>query len=178
MMKQIKETIALMGGDYSNEDARTLADEVLNFLIERSKAGKGKDGKPFPGYSKAYMNSLDFKIAGKKPGRVDLTLSGEMLDSLKVLIANKNKIVIGYDKGDPVNGKAEGNILGTYGKDKPNPSKARNFMDLSAKELSAIISKLDILPSDTQNSINKQSDIAARNMINNLDFSIEEDESA
>jgi hypothetical protein len=175
-MGQVKTTIVL-GSEFDNEEAKVIADEVLSYIVERSKSGKGKDGKAFPAYSKSYINSLDFKIAGKKASKIDLTLSGEMLDSLKVLMANKNKIVIGYEKGDPVNNKAEGNILGSYGGE-PNPKKARNFLELSGKELTKIIEQLDILPADVQQSISRASNDSAQRMIDNLKFEIDEEESA
>lgn len=110
---------------------------MVDFIVERTKEGKGRDGKPFPGYSESYKRSLDFKIAGKG-STVDLTLTGEMLDTLKVLDAKKGKIVIGFEADDPVNDRAEGNILGSYGGD-PNPKKARNFLDVSDKEVANIL---------------------------------------
>ena len=61
-----------------------------------------------------------------------------MLDTLKVLETKKGQIVIGFDKDDPVNDRAEGNILGSYGGD-PDPKKARNFLDVSDKEIANIL---------------------------------------
>lgn len=85
------------------------------------------------------MESLDFEIAGKD-STVDLTLTGEMLDTLQVLSAQRGEIVIGFPEDSDVNGRAEGNILGSYGGD-PNPSRARNFLDVSEKEISKIASQ-------------------------------------
>lgn len=173
-MSWIKKEI-LIPNDYSSDDAETMAEEILNFIIERSKKGNGSDGEKFPGYSDSYKKSLDFKIAGKS-SKVDLTLSGEMLDSLEVLSAKKGKIVIGFEKGSDMNARAEGNILGSYGQSKPNPSKARNFMELSNNELSKIIKSLDILPRDVQNKIAKEAKKGAIEMIDKFQFDLQEEE--
>jgi hypothetical protein len=165
-------TIIPLSSEIETEEARLIAEELLNYIVDRTKAGKGQDGKPFPGYSPEYKKSLDFKIAGKSPGKVDLTLTGEMLDSLKVLIAQRGKIVIGYDQGDPINGKAEGNILGSYG-GAPNPGKARDFMAVSGKEIRKVIDSLDAQPLATQKSISNQSKIAADRMVSNMLFSLD-----
>lgn len=133
------------------------------------------DGEKFPGYSAAYKNSLNFKLAGKT-SKVNLTLSGEMLDSLEILQAKRGKIVIGYQKDSEMNGRAEGNILGTYGTNTPNPSKARNFMELSDNELSKILRGLDILPRDIQNQIARDAKAGAIEMIDKFQFDVSEDE--
>ena len=122
---------------YNQRTAKTIANDLLEFIVDRTKQGKGKDGKDFPDYSKTYKESVDYRIAGKD-GTVDLTLSGEMLDSLTVLSAGRGQIVLGYPEGDPNNGKAEGNILGSYG-GQPNKKRARNFLDLSEKEIASIL---------------------------------------
>lgn len=171
--KQIK-TQFLLPSDYSDDDANTVAEEVLNYLIERTKSGKGSDGKKFPGYSESYKKSLAFHIAGKT-NKVDLTLSSEMLESLKILKASNGKVEIGYPKGSDMNGRAEGNIIGSYG-GKPNESKARNFLELSAKELRNIIKGLDIIPREIQNEIGKTAKATAEDIINGFDFNLEEDE--
>lgn len=165
----------LLPSDYSDGDAQTVAEEILNFIVERSKAGKGSDGEKFPGYSKSYKESLDFKIAGKS-SKVNLTLSGEMLDSLEVLQARKGKIVIGFSKGSEMNARAEGNILGSYGQSSPNPSKARNFMELSNNELSKILKKVDVLPREVQNEISRAAKKGAIDIIDNFQFDIEEEQ--
>lgn len=169
-MSWIKKEI-LLPNDYSADDAQTVAEEILNFIVERTKKGKGSDGEPFPGYSKSYKDSLEFKIGGKS-NKVDLTLSGEMLDTLEVLQAKKGKIVIGFPSGSEMNGRAEGNILGTYGSSKPNSSKARNFMELSNNELSKILKSLDVLPREIQNQIAKDAKKGAIDIIDKFQFDV------
>lgn len=126
---------------YSEEERVALGIEIIDAIIERSKSGKDKKNKDFKSYSKSYMKSFDFKLAGKgkKP---NLTLSGEMLNSLTVLDTADGEITIGIPEDDALNNaKAEGNITGSYGKPKGDPSKARDFMGIAAKDLKEITDK-------------------------------------
>lgn len=127
---------------FSSDDAEAIAEELVDYIIERTKKGHGADGK-FPGYSDSYKKSFEFKVAGKSPGKVNLTLSGEMLDSLSVISATSGEIVIGYEDDDPNSDKAEGNILGSYGGE-PDDSKARNFLEVKEEEVARIIRRVAI----------------------------------
>jgi len=113
---------------------RALATELIDYIIRRTKSGKNNKGAMFPKYSEGYVNSLDFKIAGKKRRPVNLTLSGDMLASIKLLREKRDWFEIGLPAGDPDNGKAEGNQLGSYG-DAPKRSRARPFLDFKGEEI-------------------------------------------
>lgn len=106
--------------------------------MDRTQRGIDKNGKKFPAYSKEYVKSLDFKNAGKSKGRVDLQLSGDMLAAITLLEAKKNRIVVGFEKGAEENGRAEGNILGSYGGE-PDPKKARDFLGIQPRKLRELI---------------------------------------
>lgn len=120
-----------------------LADLVIEHIVERTQNGFDKDGRAFPRYSKEYINSLDFKNAGKSKSKVDLQLSGDMLAALDLLSHRKGKLVIGFENHTPENAKAEGNILGSYGRD-PNPAKARDFLGIQDKKLNELIDYIGI----------------------------------
>lgn len=162
------------GKKISTKVTEVIASDIIDFIIERTKSGKGMDGERFPGYSSEYKKSLEFKIAGKT-NKVDLTLSGEMLDSLEIIEAKSGKIKIGYSKSNDMSGRAEGNILGSYG-GKPNASKARNFLELSPKELSRIIQKVGELPESVQVDISKAAKQGALDIVDNFTFSIDEEQ--
>jgi len=109
-------------------------DEVIDYIKGRTKEGTGvkKTGRgfslvSFPAYSKEY---------GKK-GTVDLTVDGDMLDSIEAFNKKRTSAEIGYKSNNPQAGKAEGNITGSYGKS-PNKKKARNFLGLNAQEIKAL----------------------------------------
>lgn len=129
--------------DYSPLEREAISERIIEFVIKRTQESKDFEGNRFPKYSKAYKNSLDFKIAGKT-GKVDLTLSGEMLNSIVKLNDRAGSITIGFEDGDPNNGKAEGNIKGTYGSSVPNPAKARRFLGISDNDLDDILSEFPI----------------------------------
>lgn len=123
----------------TKQERLEVADLVIERIVDRTLKGKDKDGNPFPKYSKEYIKSLDFKNAGKSAGRVDLTLSGDMLAALTLLKDQEGKIKVGFEKGSEENGKADGNIRGTYGSDTPNKKKARPFLGISQQELKNIL---------------------------------------
>lgn len=140
MTKQQKFSIDIPDG-YSADDLEAMGSDIVQFIRDRCavgmgvrKRGRGFQTYPFPEYTPEYR---DFK--GQR--RVDLVLSGDMLDALSVLKIDKDKmkIVIGYEAGDEINGKVEGNVTGSYGKDAANPKKARNFLGITGEELNAII---------------------------------------
>lgn len=116
-----------------------IADLVIEFIVDRTQRGKDVNGEPFVKYSPAYQKSLDFVNAGKKKGmKPNLTLSGDMLAALAILDEKDGKIVVGYEKGSDEEGRAEGNILGSYGGE-PDKKKARPFLGIKPDQLKKII---------------------------------------
>lgn len=118
-----------------------IAEDIIEHIKDRTESGVGfKDGKDyrFPKYSKQYINSTDFKNAGKSAGSVDLTLSGDMLASIELLNHGDGFLLIGFEKGSEENAKADGNIRGTYG-GKMRRNKARPFLGITRKDLKEIL---------------------------------------
>lgn len=133
--------VAIPDGLTSDQRQR-LADLIIDQIIRRTEDGLDKRGKPFAPYSKAYVKSLDFKNAGKSKGSVNLTLSGDMLASLKLLDDASGRLRIGFDRGSDENARADGNIRGTYGADSPKKGKARDFLGISKGELRSLVSEV------------------------------------
>lgn len=143
MAEQQKFTVKV-SKNYSDTERVAIGLDIIDHIIKRSKAGKDKNNKNFPGYSEGYTDSFDFKLAGKGKN-VNLTLSGEMLNSIEILETKKGEITIGIPKDDDFNNaKAEGNIKGTYGQSSPIRGKKRDFMGISRKDLSSIKSDYPI----------------------------------
>lgn len=115
---------------------------MLNFIRDRSRnKNLDKNNRKFAPYSKSYKGSLDFKIGGKSASNVDLTLSGELLDSLDLISDTSGSLLIGHHKNDTqLNGKAEGNIKGTYG-NKSQVTKGRDYLGITKKDLTEILKK-------------------------------------
>jgi hypothetical protein len=119
------------------KDRVALSDAIIEYIKQRTLDGLDKNLEPFNKYTKAYA---DFKGVGVND--VDLTFSSEMLSDLKLLSHKKGEVIIGYEKGSTSNGKADGNIRGTYGKPFP-VTKGRDFLGISQEELSALEDTID-----------------------------------
>lgn len=121
--------------DYTPADRERLAREVIDFIRERTtEQNRGvKNGRnfKFPAYSESYIKSSAFQKAGKSKGRVDLKLTGEMLDSIKLISHKKGSVLIGFENGSFANDKAEGN------------AKKRPFLDITQRDLDKIIKDVD-----------------------------------
>jgi hypothetical protein len=128
---------------YAPSDREAIASDIRQYIIDRTATGVGVKGEgrrarlyDFPEYTPAYRNF-------KGPGNVNLRLSSEMLDAMEVLSVGRDSVLIGYENGTEQNDKAEGNITGSYGKPKPNPRKARNFLGMTTTELESILAAYD-----------------------------------
>ena len=128
---------------YSPLERQAIAQDVIDFIIKRTRESKDKDNKSFPGkYSKEYISSADYKISGKpKSGKpINLSLTREMLNELSFLSQKSGEITVGYNKSDDaLNGKVEGNRLGTYGQSSTIPGKARDCLGITQKDLKTIL---------------------------------------
>lgn len=131
----------------SAADRETIADDIMDFIRDRTKDGKSWRNRDFAGYSEAYTKSLNFKIAGKSKRDVNLTQSGDTLGALTMLDHSDGKIRIGFEKGSKENGIADGNIRGTYGHSKPVGPK-RDFLGITKGDLSRILDKFTVEDSE------------------------------
>lgn len=89
-----------------------IAQDLLDKILERAESGVDINGKRFKGYSKQYINSDSFKAFGKDPSKVNLRLTGDMLELLDVIQSSPDEVVLGWtDVGEAK--KAYGHIEGT-----------------------------------------------------------------
>jgi hypothetical protein len=161
--------------DYGPLERQAIAQEVIDFIVKRTRDGKNIDGRAFPGYSKAYKDSFNYKF--KSGGTVDLTLSGEMLDSIKLISQKPGKVIIGFDRGDnKLNGKAEGNQLGTYGSDTPKRGKARPFLGIKDTDLKAILKKYPPEKAEERATETLSAKAEAGDLADGIDYTLEVDD--
>jgi len=96
------------GVDLRGKDSlkQALGQAIIDKMVTRTEAGEGmRFGSAGIGqkvklkspYSKPYTESLDFKAAGKRKHKVNMTLTGDMLGSIDVLSIKGNTIEIGID---------------------------------------------------------------------------------
>lgn len=143
---------------YSPTERIAIGEEIVRKIRERTLKGIDKDNEKFHKYSKAYAGSLNFKLAGKSKSNVNLKLSGDMLASLAVLSHSAGSVMVGFENGTTENGKADGNIRGTYGH--PTPiGPGRDFLGLPKKEIDAILSKYP--RDDKEESLSRAQEIIA-----------------
>lgn len=109
-----------------------LGQALMDQMIERTQGGKDREGKSFKRYSKQYRNSDEYKASGKS-GRVNMTLTGDMLGLLDIKDQSDNTITLGWDDSDEA-AKAHGHITG----DPNGPKVRRDFFGLNDSDISRV----------------------------------------
>lgn len=130
---------------FNAEQRAEVAEQVMEFIIDRSKKGYNVRGVDWAGKAGQYTEAYAKRKGVSEGGPVDLSLSHDMLDGMRYFssLSPRGQITIGYQKGTQLERKAEGNILGTYGKQSPIPGKARPFLDILQRDLKKIISEVE-----------------------------------
>jgi hypothetical protein len=123
----------LTGADLTKFPAlrQSLVQDILDKIVERTKKKSiGWTGVKFPKYSTSYTKTDEFKAFGKT-NKVNLTLTGGMLDLMDETSATKTTAVLGWDDDDEA-AKAHGHITGSVGK-------TRDFFGVSKSEMDKIL---------------------------------------
>lgn len=145
MPKNIASETIKIPKKYNALERRAISLDIINYVRNRTKKAKGEGPKgwtpPANKYSKQYKESKDFKLKPDQSGKVNLTLTGDMLTAVKMTGSKSGELKIGVPLGSSEWGKAKGNILGTYGKNTGRTSKARPFLKLTKEEIKKILSK-------------------------------------
>lgn len=140
--EEVSQTIDLnkiIGEDISNDETLVsrIGQSIIEYMEERVDKGIGKGGvKPLKSpYSKEYVDSLDFKAAGKSKNNINMKLSGDMMASVDILKTDGAKITIGIDD-DLQAAKAYGHMTDFKG----HPTldglgNKREFFGVTSKEL-------------------------------------------
>lgn len=141
MANKWTKTIVDLPKTYTPIERVAIAQDIVDYIVERTKAGKGPGNQKWSGsagkYSAAYQKSFEFRASGKSKD-VNLKLSGDMLDAIGIISERAGKVTVGVTDSSQ-EGKAEGNIRGTYGKASAIKGKARPFLELTDSELKKIL---------------------------------------
>lgn len=105
-----------------------IGNDIVSFIEARTNQGLDRFNRPFKKYAESYINSLDFKLAGKTPQQVNLRLTGDMHASLRVLSHGPGFIKIGFPGMSDENDKA-----------KWNAEKGRDLLGIMPKDLAYIL---------------------------------------
>lgn len=128
----------ITGVDLSDQEdlKQAIAQEIIDKIVERSKAGEDIRGASFKPYKSSYKKSEAFSAFGKGDN-VNMTLSGDMLASIQVLDTTGNEIKIGFESGDALNNAKAFNHMEavTAGAQK------RQFFGMSKSSVSDIINR-------------------------------------
>ncbi len=130
--------------DFTPEQRAELAEKVIEAIQHRTKMGYNVYGRDWSGDAGRYTEAYAKKKGVSPGGPVDLALSHDMIEAIQYFPgqSGSGQITIGFKAGTKVERKAEGNILGTYGKAEPNPKKARPFLDILQKDLRELINEV------------------------------------
>ena len=132
-MAQQKKTLKIPK-DLTPSERIELSDDIIDLIVKRTQRGRDVNNSKFKPYSKEYAAAK-----GVSRGSVDLTVTGDMLDAVKLLTHRSGSITIGIEKGATdrngvdLNAKAEGN-------QKVN---GREFIGLTQADLDNLIDRLD-----------------------------------
>lgn len=93
----------LLGVSFAGERALRLAiaQKVIDHIIERTQSGADLNGKTFKPYSSEYKESAEYKIL-KSGGKVNMTLTGNMLGDIDVLSDGPNTIHYGFEDPEEI----------------------------------------------------------------------------
>ena len=113
-VSQVLDVAKIFGIKKADESLKqAVAQWAIEKIRDRTRSGKDAFGNSMGKYSESYKNSDAFKAAGKT-NRVDLYLTGEMLETIDVISSKGNEIEIGWND-DTNNGKAYGHQTGFDG---------------------------------------------------------------
>ena len=114
----------------NSEFKKILGQRIVDTIVQRTQDEKiNANSRSMGTYSKTYKESLIFQIYKAGESQVNLTLTGEMLESL-VHEPSQFKIVVTMEESQ--RGKAHGHITGKLGKHAR--AKPRQFLGLPKKE--------------------------------------------
>jgi phage gpG-like protein len=97
-------------GEFKTIYGQRLVDQI----VDRTQDSLDKNGKPLGTYKASYKDTVIFKLYKGNKQTVDLTLTGDMLSSLRAR-PKGNYIIINLE-GEENRSKAQGHISGIYGK--------------------------------------------------------------
>ena len=131
-------TIAFISPNFDFDTRRAIGQSLIDYIRRRAKAGRGANNQPMGGpdgdnrYSPNYTKTPEFKAAGKSKGRVNMTLTGDLLDDLVILDASvAGRIEIGPEQTENKN-KA------TWLREK-----GYDFLTLTQDEVNTVVRRFD-----------------------------------
>jgi hypothetical protein len=129
----------ILGVDLSADPglANDIGGAIVDYIVKRAGDNKGIGGKALPApYSEEYASSPEFKQFGKSKNKVNMRLTGDMLNAVDVLGFDGSVLTVGIENDQAP--KAHGHMTG---KDGQVPAMKREWFGLTKPELKEITSK-------------------------------------
>jgi hypothetical protein len=124
--------VVFIDPNYDTSTRRQIGEAIVSYVVDRTQSGKGIDGESFGKYADTYKSTDEFKIAKSGESKVNLTLTGEMLSTLRVLdIGTPGRIEIGYNDGE----ESDKSVW--------MKEKGYDFMGVSDRELESILADFE-----------------------------------
>lgn len=122
-MTEVSQTIDLsqfLDADYTEADKLSIGQKLIDKMVERVESGQGlkfderanaTKVKLKSPYSKMYVDSVDFKAAGKAKNKVNMQLTGDMLADITVEPLDGAKVKITFNDETQI-AKAYNHMIG------------------------------------------------------------------
>jgi hypothetical protein len=86
---------SLLGPLATREDMESLGKLLIERIRRRTLAGQDAEGQPFAGYSAGYAKRKSDALGTT---RVDLQISGELLNNLTVVDVTERRVTLGWKR--------------------------------------------------------------------------------
>jgi hypothetical protein len=161
----------ILGLDVSRNEGlkRALGERFLRRIQERTEENTSRTGKTFKKYSDVYVDSLDFKAAGKSEDDVNLKLTGDMLGLMQVNAKDNSNIVEISWESDNERAKAFNHVTG-------DTVPKRDFFGLPSIDVKEIKNEFRSEIRDIKRSRGRNRDTAILNLIKRIESAFDDGE--
>lgn len=118
-----------------------IALNTIDYIIQRTESGLNVRGNSFKEYPESYKKSESFEAFSKSSGDVNLTLEGNMLNSINTIEASGNYFKVGFTD--------ELNTLKAYNHNTGDTVRKREFFGINKKEMNEILSEYQYIIDDS-----------------------------
>jgi len=163
---EISQTIDLSDyiGDLADDPSirEAIAQDIIDHIVDRAKNGKSINNQNLKKYDKDYVSSTTFKAYDKSPGEINMTLTGQMLDSVGVIESFGPMIKIGIDDPDQAPKAYNHQVGDTLPK--------REWFGVRDKEIEEIVASYIEEYGETKKVYDASEIFAAMQQVENADF--------
>lgn len=124
----------LFGAEVDQALAEVVGTEIRDQIVAFAENGRNAKGKSFKKYDEDYIESEEFRAAGKSENDVNMTLYGDMLSQLEIIRNEQGVITLGWEDSTQKK-KAYAHMTGFKGHPTIKNGPKREFLVVSQKLL-------------------------------------------